>query len=124
MDSLFRFEGNGRVKEHPGNYSALLEARDSEPVETSEAKINAARHAPSAGASAGTRKLSYKERREFEELEKRIGIREARKTELERLLASSSSDFLAVEAAYTELQSLNRELEKDVDRWAALAELG
>lgn len=124
VDSLFRFEGNGRVKEHPGNYSALLEARDSEPVETSEAKINAARHAPSAGASAGTRKLSYKERREFEELEKRIGIREARKTELERLLASSSSDFLAVEAAYTELQSLNRELEKDVDRWAALAELG
>jgi ATP-binding cassette subfamily F protein uup len=78
---------------------------------------------PASGISGGPRKLSYKERREFEELEKRIELSEARKAELERLLASSSSDFVAIEAAYTELQSLNRELESDVDRWAALAEL-
>jgi hypothetical protein len=55
-------------------------------------------------------------------LEERIGLAEARKAELERVLASSSSDYVAVESAYTELQKLNQELEKDVDRWAALAE--
>jgi ABC transport system ATP-binding/permease protein len=119
VESIFRFEGNGRIKEHPGNYSAFLEAREREAPETIEAKTNVARPA----RSAGPRKLSYKERREFEELEKRIELSEARKDELERLLSSSSSDFVSVEAAYAELQLLNRELEKDVDRWAALAEL-
>jgi ATP-binding cassette subfamily F protein uup len=123
VESIFRFEGNGQIKEHPGNYSAFLEARQLGAAETIEARTSAPRPAPSAGASAGARKLSYKERREFEELEKRIELSEARKAELERVLAASSSDFVAVEAAYTELQSLNRELEKDVDRWAALAEL-
>jgi ATP-binding cassette subfamily F protein uup len=66
--------------------------------------------------------LSYKERREFEELEKRIELSEARKAQLERQLAVASSDFIAVEAAYVELQSLNLQLEADVERWGELAE--
>jgi len=123
VESIFRFEGNGRIKEHPGNYSAFLESREREAPETIEASATGPRSAPSAGTSDGPRKLSYKERREFEELEKRIALTEARKAALERVLAASSSDFVAVESAYIELQSLNRELEKDVDRWAALAEL-
>jgi hypothetical protein len=56
-------------------------------------------------------------------LEKRIEQSEARKAELELVLSGSSSDFVAVEAAYVELESLKQELEKDVDRWGTLAEL-
>lgn len=123
VESIFRFEGTGRIKQYPGAYSAFLEARQSEAAETIEAKTSVPKSTLSAGTSAGPRKLSFKERREFEELEKRIELSEARKAELERVLAASSSDFVAVEAAYIELQSLNRELEEDVDRWAALAEI-
>ncbi|MEK6300020.1 MAG: ABC-F family ATP-binding cassette domain-containing protein [Acidobacteriota bacterium] len=123
VESIFRFEGDGRIKEHPGNYSAFLEAREPVAPETIEAKTSAPRPAASPATTAAQRKLSFKDRREFEELEKRIELSEARKAELERVLAGSSSDFVAVEAAYVELESLNRELEKDVDRWAALAEL-
>src|SRR6185503_15847847 len=36
VESIFRFEGNGRVEEYPGNYSAFLEARDREIVKTAE----------------------------------------------------------------------------------------
>lgn len=121
VDTIFRFEGHGQIKQYPGNYSAFLEARAAEPAAI-EPRSVPTRRAPLAGTDAAARKLSYKERREFEELEKRIEVAESRKAELERLLASSSSDYLAVEAAYTELQSLNRDLERDVDRWAALAE--
>src|SRR6185369_16695952 len=123
IESIFRFEGNGRIREYPGNYSAFLEARERVAPETLEGKTVAQKPAASTGTSTTPRKLSYKERREFEELEKRIELNEARKAELERVLAASSSDFVAVEAAYVELQSLNQELEIDVDRWAALAEL-
>jgi ATP-binding cassette subfamily F protein uup len=136
VESIFRFEGNGHVKEYPGNYSAFLESsathaaslrRERETPETIEGKTVAQKRTPSSGTSTGTSagpmKLSYKERREFEELEKRIELNEARKAELERVLSAPSSDFVAVEAAYVELQVLNRELENDVDRWATLAEL-
>jgi ABC transport system ATP-binding/permease protein len=122
VESIFRFRGKGQIEEHSGNYSAFLEARELEPTETIE--VSAAIPIPrSSTKTSGMRKLSYKERREFEELEKRIELAEVRKGELERLLAASSSDFVAIEAAYVELQSLNRQLESDVDRWAVLAEL-
>jgi ATP-binding cassette subfamily F protein uup len=123
VETIFRFEGRGQIKEYPGNYSAFLDAREGESSQTTEPKATASRPEPSTGASAPARKLSYKERREFEQLENRIEVSELRKAELERILASSSSDFVAVDAAYTELQSLNQELERDIDRWASLAEL-
>ena len=121
VESIFRFEGDGRINEYAGNYSAFLEAREQEAPEPIEAKPSIAK--PATNSSTAPRKLSYKERREFEELEKRIEQSEARKAELELVLSSSSSDFVAVEAAYVELELLKQELEKDVDRWAALAEL-
>jgi ATP-binding cassette subfamily F protein uup len=123
VDTIFRFEGAGQIKEYAGNYSAFLEAREGESPQTIEPKATTPRAEPRTGPSAPARKLSYKERREFEELENRIEVSESRKAELERVLASSASDFVAVEAAYTELQSLNQELERDIDRWASLAEL-
>ena len=123
VETIFRFEGSGRIKEYPGNYSAFLEAREGEATQTIESRATAPRPQPPEGGSTPARKLSYKERREFEELEKRIEISEARKAELERVLVNSSSDFVAVEAAYSELQTLNQDLERDVDRWASLAEL-
>jgi ATP-binding cassette subfamily F protein uup len=125
VESIFRFEGKGRINEYPGNYSAFLEAREREVVETSATPAKVPRPANSANSAtpfAGPRKLSFKERREFEELEKAIELSEARKLEVERQLAASSSDFVLVEALYSELQLLNRQLEGDVDRWAELAE--
>ena len=126
VESIFRFEGQGRIREYPGNYSAFLEAREREVAETAATAASASRPAAlpaSTGPSAAPRKLSFKERREFEELEKVIERSEARKVEVERQLAASSSDFLLVEALYSELQVLTRQLERDVDRWAELAEL-
>ncbi|PYP86238.1 MAG: ABC transporter [Blastocatellia bacterium AA13] len=123
VESIFRFE-DGRIAESPGNYSAFLESRDRRTAESADAKANIAKPVANAAAASQTpRKLSFKERREFEELEKRIEAAEARKVELERVLAESSSDFVAVDAAYKELETLNVSLEADVERWAKLAEL-
>jgi ATP-binding cassette subfamily F protein uup len=132
VESIFRFEGKGRIREYPGNYSAFLEARERETAEANETPAKASRpansatsanSASSATTAAAPRKLTFKERREFEELEKTIERNETRKAEIERQLAASSSDFVLVETLYKELQLLNRQLELDVDRWAELAEL-
>jgi ABC transport system ATP-binding/permease protein len=122
VDSIFRFNGAGRIEQHSGNYSAFLEARQSQLPQLSESRADVTSPRPSSNPSSGPRRLSYKEKREFEELEKKIELSEARKAQLEAELAAASSDFVAVEAAYTELQSLNHQLEVDVERWGELAE--
>ena len=122
VDTIFRFEGDGQIDEYPGNYSAFLESREREEAETIETTSPASTPASVTKSSAAIRRLSYKERREFEELEKRIEEMEARKGEVQRQLAVSVSDFVLVQALYTELESLNEQLEQDVDRWAELAE--
>jgi ATP-binding cassette subfamily F protein uup len=121
VDHTFRFDGSGRVREYPGNYSAFLEARARDAAEASEA-AKVQKPTATAKQATGARKLSYKERREFEELEKRIETAEIRKAELERQLSESASDFVLVQAVYTELGSLKQQLDNDVDRWAELAE--
>jgi ATP-binding cassette subfamily F protein uup len=120
-EHIFRFDGNGAVREYPGNYSAFLEARTRDAAEAGEA-AKVSKPAATVKQSTGGRKLSYKERREFEELEKRIEAAEMRKAELERRLSESTSDFVVVQALYTELGLLKQQLDNDVDRWAELAE--
>ena len=85
-------------------------AAASEPAATQSTK-------PASGA-----KLSYKEKQELGELEKRIETGEARKVEIEAQLSSSSADFDAITALSEEFTKLTESLERDVERWAELAE--
>jgi ATP-binding cassette subfamily F protein uup len=130
VDSIFRFEGDGLIREYPGNYSAFHETRERETVERAEAeariKAEQARagariEAPAAPASS-KRKLSYKEQRELEELESRIAASEMRKAEIEATLSANSSDHILVQQLYEELQTLSANLDRDLERWAELAE--
>ena len=126
VDHLFRFEGEGRLREYPGNYSAFLEIRAREDAEAAARQpAREASPAPkkTAAPAEGPRKLSYKERRELETLEARIADAEARKTEVEARLAEAGADFEVVAALSTELHALTEQLDRDVERWAELAEL-
>ncbi|MBS1788495.1 MAG: ABC-F family ATP-binding cassette domain-containing protein [Acidobacteria bacterium] len=130
IEYIFRCEGDGNIREYPGDYTTFLEIRDRERAEASAAKAEEkARHPKSPATVASTepfalkRKLSFKEKREFEELETRIAELETRKAEAEANLASNGSDHILVAKLYKELQSLNEQLDRDVTRWAELAEL-
>jgi ATP-binding cassette subfamily F protein uup len=133
IDYVFRFEsapgGNARIREYPGDYSAFIEIRDRESADralAATATKTAARQAevsrPPQDSNA-KRKLSFKEKRELEELESRIPAAEARKTKIERELEANSSDHVLVQQLYQELESLNEKLDQDLNRWAELAEL-
>jgi ATP-binding cassette subfamily F protein uup len=122
VDTIFRFEGDGQIEKYPGNYSAFLEFREREAAEAIETTSRASTPVPSTKPPAVKQRLSYKEQREFEALEKRIADMEARKSEVQRQLEESASDFVLVQALYTELESLNQQLEQDIDRWGELAE--
>ncbi|HKX31133.1 MAG TPA: ABC transporter ATP-binding protein, partial [Blastocatellia bacterium] len=138
IEYILRFEsteqGEFRIREYPGDYTGFLEIREREKSEERTRALAAPKPAtPKPAASrpdaheAGPdvpvkRKLSFKERRELEELETRIAAAEARQAEAEAELAANGSDHLMVARLYQELQTLNETLERDLERWAELAE--
>jgi ATP-binding cassette subfamily F protein uup len=129
VEHIFRFEGDGRISQYPGNYTAFLEARRKEEQETMPAPPPAERLSPARAAREQTetapvkRKLSFKEQRELVDLEKRIGQAEQRQAEIEAELSSNSSDAFLVHQLYEEKETLSRQLARDLERWAELAEL-
>jgi ATP-binding cassette subfamily F protein uup len=125
VEHIFRFEGGGRVREYPGNYTAFIEARRKEDDSVSAplpAKY-AARSTRANTTSGAKRKLSFKERQELGELEARIEATELRQAEIEDELAASSSDSNLVLRLYEEREALAAQLTADLERWAELAEL-
>jgi ATP-binding cassette subfamily F protein uup len=68
------------------------------------------------------KKRSFKEQREFEELEELILELEEKKPQLEAQM--SGSDFAKIQAASTQYAELTAKLDKAYGRWSELAELG
>jgi ATP-binding cassette subfamily F protein uup len=126
VEHIFRFEGGGRLREYPGNYSAFLEARGDEerdvPASQPATPRRPAKQVRDAPASA-RRKLSFKERKELEAMEARIEAAERRQAEIETELAANSSDAHLVHQLYEEREKLTKQLTHDLERWAELAEL-
>ena len=124
VEHIFRFEGGGRVREYPGNYSAFLEARQKEESDAApEGPPTAARPAGVRGdAPPAKRKLSFKERKELEATEARVQAAERRVTEIETELSANSSDAHVVHRLYEEREKITEQLARDLERWAELAE--
>ncbi|HEX8921229.1 MAG TPA: ABC-F family ATP-binding cassette domain-containing protein, partial [Pyrinomonadaceae bacterium] len=110
VEHIFRFEGDGRVRQYPGNYSAFLETRQREEKEAAPAQPEippkASKHEAAPETPTTRRKLSFKERKELEELEKRIQTAERRQAEIETELAANASDAYLVHQLYEEQETL------------------
>ncbi|MBK9312973.1 MAG: ABC-F family ATP-binding cassette domain-containing protein [Acidobacteria bacterium] len=129
IDYIFRFEDGGCIREYPGDYSTFLEIREREKAEaglTPTDKRSLGRNLSAIAATAAQnvkRKLTFKEKREFEELEDRIAVTEARISRLDAELTANGSDHVLVARLYDELQELRTKLDIDLERWTELAEL-
>src|SRR5687768_3976229 len=81
IENVFRFEPGGRVREYPGDYTAYLERREAEEASSKDAvapKPKAPAAPPVLAEKAKPKKLTFKETRELEDLEKSIAAAEAR----------------------------------------------
>jgi len=74
-------------------------------------------------SGSGPRKLSQKERREMDALEKKIAEAEERQAEISSRLHDAGSDFDRVSELSQELQTLQHQMDRDMARWEELAEL-
>ncbi len=124
-DKIIRFEGNGRTREYPGNYSAFLEIRDREDraQRASEPTTKPATPAEKKVVAIAVRKLTYKEKRELEKLEREIPAWELRKAEIETALGEFASDYSATVRLLAELKTVSGLLDQALPRWMELAEV-
>lgn len=108
VDHLFVFKGNGVVKDFPGDYSTYRHCLDMESkMAKTEAKAESAKTAEQRKPKRDNfNKLSYKEKRELEELEKRLPELETEKNELEGKMSSgemSTDELLKASQRVSEL---------------------
>ena len=125
IDHIFRFEGDGKIRDYPGDYSAFLKIREKKQKEEDE-KIKAAAQAsrlPEKKSDQKKRKLNFKEQKEFDSLEADIAKAEKRKSRIEEELSKTGSDFSRIQTLSQELEKLLKEMDTRVERWAELGEL-
>ena len=134
VDHLFIFCGNGLVKDFVGSYSEYREfikeyeaeqrsqARAEEKAAKEKAAKEAAKNAP-AEAPAKKRKLTYKEQRELEQLEKDLEALAAEKADLESQLNSGTLPFDQLQKASERIGAIIDETDEKELRLLELYEL-
>jgi ATP-binding cassette subfamily F protein uup len=124
-EHLLVFEGDGAVIEYPGSYSFYAEtmARRAPSTTPSPDRRNVQSNAPAAPL-ARPRKLTFKEARELQDLEKRIAALEAEQATLHVRVNAAAGDYQELLRLTAELERVDAALAAAVERWAELAEIG
>ncbi len=128
VDHLFIFREGGVVKDFVGQYSEYREyVKEQEAEEARQAKIaaeKAQKNKPQpTSVTPAKRKLSYKEQRELEELEKLLPQLENEKSELEEKLSSGTLSHEELSAAAARIGEIINQIEEKEMRWLELSEI-
>jgi ABC transport system ATP-binding/permease protein len=123
VTSTFVFEGEGRIGEYVGGYEDWIRQRKAPAVAAAEARETDRRAERPTADRASSKKLSYRERREFEELPTRIEALEAEQRTLGGTIGDPSfykQPAPTITAALARAESIERELSELYARWDAL----
>ena len=125
VDHLLVFKGMGDIKDFPGNYTQDREWEKLQPDEPKEAKEQKAEKATKQPANnpQQKRKLTFKEKRELEQLEKDIEALEVEKKQIEEALCGGTTSVEEITTMSKRLPVLNDELDEKSMRWLELSEI-
>ena len=119
VDHLFVFSGNGEVKDFPGNYTQFREwektVASQLPADGRASKADSHKKSlPPKGSTEGTRKprMTFRERQEFQALEKEIEALEQEKAEIEAALSSGTLSTQEIIDMSKRLPVVNEQLDE------------
>jgi ATP-binding cassette subfamily F protein uup len=121
VDHLLVFKGQGEIKDFPGNYTQYREWQALQPRESGVVKES--KDTRPVRETTSKRKMSFKEKREFEQLEKDIAALEAEKKSIEDALSSGTLSVDEITTMSKRLPLLNDELDEKSMRWLELSEI-
>ena len=131
VDHLLVFKGDGEIKDFPGNYTQYrdwqaLQPKDSKDVGNSKESGHPkepGRPKESGDSRLARRKMTYKEKTEFERLEKDIAALEEEQRQLEEALCSGTLSIDELTEKSKRLPLLKDELDEKSLRWLELSEI-
>jgi ATP-binding cassette subfamily F protein uup len=133
VDHLFAFEGDGVIKDFPGNYSEYREWKEreetSDKLQVTKSKETAFQVPPPPGEPArmiqsdGVRRgLSFKEKHEFEKLEQEMPSLQKEKVSLEEKMNLGTMNFDELQKAAERINEIIKLLDEKEMRWLELSE--
>ncbi len=139
VDHLFVFEGEGEVRDFPGNYTqyriwlkdnekkenkwAVLESNKSKGQTTEEAVAAKAAAVASSAPATPKRKPSFNEKRAFEQLEKEMPLLEKERQDLTDKMSAGNLNFDQIQQLSDRLIQINQTLEEKELQWLELSEI-
>ena len=126
VDHLLVFRGEGEIKDFPGNYTQFREWESLKPKEQADAKNNASDNEKKEKrefVGEQRRKKTYKEKCEFERLEKEIAAIEEEQKTIEEALCSGTLSIDELTEKSKRLPLVKDELEEKEMRWLELSEI-
>ena len=126
VDHLLVFRGEGEIKDFPGNYTQFREWESLKPKEQADAKNNASDNEKKEKrefVGEQRRKKTYKEKCEFERLEKEIAALEEEQKTIEEALCSGTLSIDELTEKSKRLPLVKDELEEKEMRWLELSEI-
>jgi ABC transport system ATP-binding/permease protein len=122
VDQLFVFEGEGKIRLFNGNYTDYREWADraEDPVELKKSKPEISADEDTA---APKKKISYKDKQEYDRLQAEIEKLEEQKQHLEAQLNAGLTDHQRLETLGQELSMVSQLLDQKTNRWLELAEM-
>jgi ATP-binding cassette subfamily F protein uup len=128
VDHLFVFEGGGFVRDFPGNYTQYriwLKEQETAKANSSNSPTKAATVEPAAPVAPAPpkKKMTFKEKHEFEKLEKEMPSLEKEKEKLTTALSDETLNYDQITALADSLTKVTQTLEEMELRWLELSEM-
>ncbi len=123
VDHLLVFKGDGVIKDFPGNYTQYREWLSLKGREEAQQAEKAAKLPKREYRNADKRKMTYKEKTEFAQLEKDIASLEEEQQRIEAALCGGTADIETITAMSKRLPQLKDELDEKSMRWLELSEI-
>jgi len=122
VDHTFAFEGEGYIRDFPGNYTDYRNQVEEQLKEQRREEKPRVETPKAAAQEQPKKKLSFKEKQEFEALEKEIPALEAEKSRLSEQLSGGITDFEEISRISERLEEVVAGLEEKELRWLELSE--
>lgn len=129
VDHLLVFNGQGDIRDFPGNYTQYREWKENKALQEKKKKEKEKPAASTQEEKApkvrqdGKRRMSFKERREFEQLEQDISVLEAEKKALEEALCSGTLSVEELTEKSKRLPVVSDLIDEKTMRWLELSEI-
>lgn len=117
VDKLFIFEGKGKIRSFIGNYSEYITVQEQE----QKAELKPQKKEKIESKPKQRKKLSYKDQKEWENIEEEITRIEEKLKEIEQEIIEAGTDAEKAAELYNEQMELERELEQKLERWETLS---